>query len=311
MDNRFTVAFYNLENFFDTVDDPHTLDDDFTETGKKQWTENRFRKKTKKIANTIAHIGKEESSIPPVLVGLAEVENENVLNALTNTKAFEDIPYDWVHFDSPDERGIDTALLYNTNHFEVLDVEIVPLFIHEENGVRDLTRDILYVYGKLNGEPVHIFVNHWPSRRDGAKETEFKRLKAAETVLAKIDTINEEVFNCIVMGDFNDNPTAKSIETLMESQRFINPMQSLLSRKMGSANYKGQWSLFDQIILSHSFLNFEPGTPNYKGAQIFAPKFLRERKGRYKGTPFRTYAGKKYLGGYSDHFPVYVIFQKN
>ena len=108
MDNRFTIAFYNLENFFDTVDDPHTLDDDFTEIGKKQWTENRFRKKTKKIANTIAHIGKEESSIPPVLVGLAEVENENVLNALTNTKALEDIPYDWVHFDSPDERGIDT-----------------------------------------------------------------------------------------------------------------------------------------------------------------------------------------------------------
>ncbi len=310
-EDQFTIAFYNLENFFDTTDDPHTLDDDFTPKGRKAWSKSRFRKKTKKLARTIALIGKEYSSVPPILVGVAEVENKIVLDTLLATKALKDKNYAYVHFDSPDERGIDTALIYNKTHFEVLDADTIPLLITEDDGDRDLTRDILYVHGRLNQEEVHVFVNHWPSRRDGADETSPKRIKAAETVLEKMYALERENPNCIVMGDFNDDPNSDSIQKLMETGWFVNPMQKLLSPVSGSANYKGEWSLFDQILISHSFLNYEKGTHSFKKAKIFAPKFLKEWKGKYKGNPFRTFVGKKYLGGYSDHFPVYVVLKEN
>nr|WP_299382388.1 endonuclease [Allomuricauda sp.] len=310
-ENQFTIAFYNLENFFDTKDDPHTLDDDFTPDGRKQWSKSRFRKKAKKLARTIKLIGKDFSSVPPVLVGVAEVENHIALETILKAKSLEEEDYGYVHFESPDERGIDTALLYLRSHFKVLDAETIPLLITNDDGERDFTRDILYIHGLLHQEEIHVFVNHWPSRRDGAEETQYKRIKAAETVLQKIESLPGAYPNCIVMGDFNDDPNSESIQILMKSGRFVNPMQQLLSPKSGSANYKGTWSLFDQIIISHSFLNYEPGTHSFKKAKIFSPKLLKEWKGKYKGNPFRTYVGKKYLGGYSDHFPVYVVFQEN
>ncbi|WP_435624156.1 endonuclease [Flagellimonas sp.] len=311
LEDRFTIAFYNLENFFDTKDDPYILDDDFTPKGKKKWDESKFRRKTKKLAKTISRIGEGDTSLFPTLVGLAEVENKTVINELLSTKSLKDLGYEYVHFDSPDERGIDTALLYDPKHFSVLESETIPLLVDNEDGERDLTRDILYVYGKLHEEEVHVFVNHWPSRRDGVDETNPKRIKAAETIIRKLEQIPDENPNCIIMGDFNDDPKSESIQRLMDTGRFINPMQSLLSPNSGSANYKGEWSLFDQILLSHSFLNFEKGTHSFKKAKIFAPKFLKEWKGKYKGNPFRTYTGKKYLGGYSDHFPVYVVLKEN
>ncbi|MEX0363534.1 MAG: endonuclease, partial [Allomuricauda sp.] len=293
-EDQFTIAFYNLENFFDTQDDPHTLDDDFTPDGRKEWSESRFRKKSKKLGRTIALMGKDYSSVPPVLVGVAEVENKIALDTILGTKSIKEVDYDYVHFDSPDERGIDTALIYHKAHFKVLDAETIPLLISNGNGDRDYTRDILYVHGRLHEEEIHVFVNHWPSRRDGADETEHKRIKAAETVLNRINGLESENANIIVMGDFNDDPNSKSIKTLMDSGLFVNPMQQLLSPATGSANYKGEWSLFDQILVSHSFLNYQKGTHSFKKAKIFAPKFLKEWKGKYKGNPFRTYVGKKY-----------------
>lgn len=311
MENQYTIAFYNLENFFDTKNDAHTLDDDFLPEGRKAWSNSRFRKKTKKLARTIQLIGKDDSKVSPILVGIAEVENKEVIEALLRTKALRDINYGYVHFDSPDERGIDTALLYHQDHFEVLDSDTIPLWVSNDHGERDFTRDILYVHGKLHQEEVHVLVNHWPSRRDGADETKHKRIKAAETVLEKLNAIDTINPNYIIMGDFNDDPNSESITTLMESKLFVNPMQTLLSPNSGSANYKGEWSLFDQILISHSFLNYERGTHSFKKARIFAPKFLKEWNGKYKGNPFRTFVGKKYLGGYSDHFPVYVVLNEN
>lgn len=287
------------------------MDDDFTREGKKKWSETRFRRKTKKLGKTIARIGEKHSALPPVMVGIAEVENKGVIEELLDTKSLRNFDYDYVHFDSPDERGIDTALIYLNSHFKVMESETLPLLINSSNGERDLTRDILYVHGLLNNEEIHVFVNHWPSRREGADETEHKRISAANRVIAKLEELPYENPNCVIMGDFNDDPNSESIQRLMATGKFINPMQSLLSPVSGTANYKGEWSLFDQILLSHSFLNFEKGTHSFRNAQIFAPKFLKEWKGKYKGNPFRTYAGKKYLGGYSDHFPVYVVLKKN
>lgn len=311
LDNKYTVAFYNLENFFDTWDDPHALDDDFTPKGFHKWNERKFRKKVKKVSRTISKIGLEDSNQPPVLIGIAEVENKTVIKSLLSSKRLQDIAYDFVHFDSPDERGIDTALIYHRDHFKVLHTETLPLLVDNTNGDRDFTRDILYVRGLLHNEEVHVFVNHWPSRREGAEETSYKRVKAAETIISKLGRLDEELPNCIIMGDFNDDPNSESIKTLMGTGRFINPMQKLLSPESGSANYKGTWSLFDQILVSHSFLNFQPGTHSFKKASIFAPRFLKEWRGRYKGNPYRTFAGKKYLGGYSDHFPVYVVLEEH
>lgn len=310
-ENRYTIAFYNLENFFDTIDDPYLLDDDFTPGGFKRWNKSKFWNKTNKISRAISSIGSRSSNHPPILLGLAEVENKTVIKSLLGSKLLRDIDYDFVHFDSPDERGIDTALIYHKKHFRVIYAETLPLMVQNTNGERDLTRDILYVHGKLHQEEVHIFVNHWPSRREGADITSYKRVKAARTILKKIDYMAEDNPNIIIMGDFNDGPNSESIATLMVTGRFINPMQKLLSPITGSANYKRKWSLFDQILLSHSFLNYEMDTHSFVKANIFAPQFLTEWKGRYKGNPFRTYAGNKYLGGYSDHFPVYVLLDEN
>lgn len=311
LENRYTIAFYNLENFFDTQDDPYLLDDDFTPKGFRNWDERKFGKKAKKIAKAISKIGLEESGHLPVMVGMAEVENKAVVQTLLQSKRLRDVDYDLIHFDSPDERGIDTALVYDKKHFVVLDAETIPLLVKNTNGDRDFTRDILYVHGKLHQEEVHVFVNHWPSRRAGDEDTSYKRIKAAETILQKINIIPGDDPNIIIMGDFNDDPNAESIQVLMQTGMFINPMKKLLSPKSGSANYKGKWSLFDQILVSHSLLNFEANTHSFVKAEIFAPRFLKEWKGRYKGNPFRTFAGKKYLGGYSDHFPVYIVLEEH
>jgi predicted extracellular nuclease len=306
--NLFTIAFYNLENLFDTKDDPHKLDDDFTPKGFKKWTPKRYRKKIRKLSRTVSYLGVKESHRSPVLIGLAELENKRVIEDLINAPSLRDKGYEYVHYDSPDERGIDTALLYDPKHFQVIASEKIPLMVKNLNGLRDATRDILYVQGHLNGEEIHLFVNHWPSRRDGDTETAYKRIIAAETIHAFMHKLEESKLtpNFVVMGDFNDGPADKSIQTLINGKKLYNPMEVLINMRRGSANYKQRWSLFDQIILSNTFFNKEVGTHSFAHANIFDDRFLKEWNGRYKGNPFRTYVGRKYLGGYSDHFPVYV-----
>ncbi|EAR02665.1 endonuclease/exonuclease/phosphatase family protein [Maribacter sp. HTCC2170] len=311
--NLHTIAFYNLENLFDTIDDPETMDDDFTPEGFKKWTPKRYKKKVYKLAKTISEIGLESANRPPALVGIAEVENEMVVQDLINAEPLRKTAYDYVHYDSPDERGIDTGLLYHRDYFEVLFSEPITLMVYNPDGARDTTRDILYVHGKLNGEVVHVFVNHWPSRRDGEEETGYKRVEAAKTIKFKMAQIEEQFENpnYIIMGDFNDNPDSKSIQLLLEDSNLYNPMEKLGSPERGSANYRRSWSLFDQIMVSHNFFNYEKGTHSFAHANIFDDNLLTEWKGKFKGTPFRTYAGRKYIGGYSDHFPVYIQLKYN
>jgi len=311
--NIHTIGFYNLENLFDIKDDPNTLDDDFTPDGFKKWSTKRYKRKLYKLAKTISEIGGKTSANTPVLIGIAEVENEEVVQDLIGAEPLRDIDYGYVHFDSPDERGIDTALIFLKSNFEVLYSEPIALMIYEKDGRRDTTRDILYVKGKLNKEEVHVFVNHWPSRRDGHEETSYKRIKAAEVLkefMAKIETATESP-NYIIMGDFNDGPSSESVKSLMQSERLYNPMDKLLSPERGSANYKRSWMLFDQIMVSHNFFDYKKGTHSFAHANIFDESYLTEFKGSYKGTPYRTYAGRKYIGGYSDHFPVYIQLKFN
>ncbi|MEX0273372.1 MAG: endonuclease/exonuclease/phosphatase family protein [Flavobacteriaceae bacterium] len=313
-ENVHTIVFYNLENLFDTVDDPDTLDDDFTPEGQYKWNKKKYGKKLYMLAKAIFTVGYRTTKKPPVLVGLAEVENRKVIKDLLSTGNLKKCPYGIVHYDSPDERGIDTGLIYDERYFEVLDSAPIPVFLYEEDGKRDTTRDILYVHGKLNGEEVYIYVNHWPSRREGEDESDHKRMVAAETLLDHVVQVRERDPdpNFLILGDFNDNPDENSVRRLTETGFFYNPMEKLLNpHEMGTTNRNKRWSLFDQILISHNFLNYEEGTHSFMHADIFNEDLLSEWDGKYKGNPFRTFAGGKYLGGYSDHFPVYVKLRFN
>ena len=311
--NYFTIAFYNLENLFDTLDNKYTRDDDFLPQSEKHWTLKRYKKKIRKLGYTISKIGTKTSNNLPVIIGLSEVENKLVVNDLISSKFLKTKNYAVVHYDSPDERGIDVALIYNKDFFKVISSETFSINLIDEEGNKDYTRDILLVEGFLNEEKVFVIVNHWPSRSEGEKESEHKRITASAKVTEIIDLIKQRESNpkIIVMGDFNDNPANKSIKQLVNSQDLYNPMETLLSHTKGSLNYRFQWILFDQILISTNFFEYKPNTHSFSKANIFDDAFLKQFKGKYKGTPFRTYVGLKYKGGYSDHFPVYIYLKKN
>ncbi|MBN4084970.1 endonuclease [Flavobacteriaceae bacterium AH-315-B10] len=313
MDNYFTIAFYNLENLFDIFDNKYTHDDDFLPTSEKKWTPKRYKKKVRKLGYTISKIGVKTSKKLPILIGLAEVENKLVVNDLINSKFLKTENYDVVHFDSADERGIDVALMYHKDFFEVIKSETFTVKLYDENEEIDYTRDILLVEGFLNKEKIYVLVNHWPSRREGKKTSEPKRIIASDKVTEIIDLIKQRDENpkIIVMGDFNDNPNNESIKRLVISQDLYNPMETLLSDSRGTLNYKFKWNLFDQILFSTNFFKHKANTHRFSKANVFDNEFLKQFKGKYKGTPFRTYVGKKYKGGYSDHFPVYIHLNLN
>ncbi len=311
--DQYTVAFYNLENLFDTTDDPYTLDDDFLPDSEKAWTYKRYEKKIFKLGTAISNIGFSETGKAPILVGVAEVENKRVLEDLIASKHLKNKNYGIVHYDSPDERGIDVGLIYQKQYFEVTNSEKIQVLVDNDHGERDYTRDILRVTGYLNNEEVHILINHWPSRRDGAELTAYKRIVAAQKNREIIDQITSENADAkiIIMGDFNDDPHSESVKNHLVQNDLFNPMERLLTRYRGTTNYRSQWNLFDQIIFSHNFHKYEKGKHCFSDASIFDDDFLKIYKGRYKGNPFRTYVGRKYLGGYSDHFPVYMRLRLN
>lgn len=307
-----TVAFYNLENLFDLVDNRLTNDNDFLPTSVKRWTPKRYDNKLRKLGFAISNIGRKETGKHPAIVGLAEVENAKVIEDLMASKHLEEYDYDYVHYNSPDERGIDVALLYDTQAFEVLHSETFSVELFNDEGLPDYTRDILLVSGLLDAEKVHVIVNHWSSRREGEKETEHKRLASSNKVVEIISALKEADENAKIMiiGDFNDEPQNKSIKQLVEKCNLFNPMETLRSYSRGTTYHSRKWNLFDQIILSTNFLKPSEHLFEYFSANIFDEDFLKLFNGPYKGSPFRTYVGKKYKGGYSDHFPVYVVFKK-
>ncbi len=307
-DNIHTIAFYNTENLFDVYVDDKINDDDFLPIAAKNWTKQRYDKKIYNLGTAISKIGYDSTNKPPVLIGLAEVENDSVLADLINSKSLRSYNYGFVHFNSSDERGIDVALLYNKDNFIVEESEVHPIYIHEESGKRDFTRDILLVKGVLDGKKINVLVNHWPSRHEGKDETDFKRIIASTRVseLISILTAEDPSAQVIVMGDFNDNPNSPSILKLKSDSHLINTMESLWSYSRGSVSHKFSWILFDQILLTSNFLEQGEGPFELTKSDIFDERFLMQYVGKYKGQPSRTYLGKKYKGGFSDHFPVYI-----
>ena len=223
-DKRFTIGFYNVENLFDTINNPNTLDNDFTPYGKHKWNKRKYFQKIKKISSVISQIGKEHTNNSPVIMGLAEIENDTVIKDLINHENLLKHNYGYIHFKSKDERGIDVSLIYNKRFFVELSSKTYSLSLASENGDTDYTRDVLMVKGKLYNQLIYIIVNHWPSRREGEKETSYKRIKAAKLNLQIIKEIKSETKNpkILIMGDFNDNPTNDSIQKHLVTNEFYN-----------------------------------------------------------------------------------------
>ena len=308
-----TIAFYNCENLFDVYDDKRTLDNDFTPNSDKKWTYQRYENKLKKLSFAISNIGRKETGKHPALVGLAEVENSHVVKDLISQPPLEDCNYNYIHFNSLDKRGIDVALIYDGNVFKVTHSETFSIdLVNIIDGNLDVTRDILLVSGLLDGEKIHVIVNHWSSRREGEKETEYKRMTSSgklSEIVAFLRTEDADA-KIVIMGDFNDEPYSNSLKTLVDKNQLHNPMETIRSFSRGTTIHNRKWNLFDQIILSINFFKSSEHQFEFFKADIFDADFLKIFRGRYKGTPFRTYAGRKYTGGYSDHFPVYAIFKK-
>ena len=310
--NSFSVAFYNLENLFDTENNKYTLDQDFTSDGNLDWNHDRYIRKIQNLSKVISKIGVKNTKLPPVFLGVSVVENKTCLLDLVNSKKLLPYAYDFVHYDSPDERGIDVAFLYQKKYFELTYSKSYALYLKDEENKIDYTRDILLVFGKVFNEKIYVIINHWPSRIKGSKFSDNKRVKAAKLVqeiIAKIylESIDPKI---IIMGDFNDEPSNNSIKNYLINDNFFNPMIALKNDKKGTVKYHGKWFLFDQIILSYSLLKSNSNKMKFKNAKIFDAYFLQEKTGKRKGSPRRTYIGKWHQGGFSDHFPVFVVFQK-
>lgn len=314
-----TISFYNVENLFDTIDDPETIDEAYTPSGKNHYSHYDYLWKIRNTASVISEIGSNSKNSGPDLIGLAEIENFKVLNDLIHTEELYPHQYQIIHQDSPDRRGIDVALLYKPAFFSPIETESIELRLWNEKGERIYTRDILYVQGILDDEVIHVLVNHWPSRRGGKTRSDPKRMKAAYVVKKKTNQIlmkepNAKIF---ILGDFNDDPSDKSIKnglllpSALEkeiSKNFFNPMEKMHKKGMNTLAYRDGLNLFDQIILSDNLLKAENSLSEFffHRAGIYNPSYLISQHGKYKGYPFRSFENSRYVGGYSDHFPVFV-----
>lgn len=308
-----TIAFYNTENLFEYADDNFISEKRFSKKSSRISYKERYEKKISNTGLAISKIAFEDFQKPPTLIGLAEVESDNVLTDLIYSPFLEPYNYGFIRYDSPDARGINVALLYDKDNFQVEKSENVFLDLEDKNGEKDYTRDILKVIGYLEGEKIYVLVNHWPSRHGRSDPEGYKRKLAAEKVVALIETIEKTDLSAkiIIMGDFNDNPKNESMQLLTKSKSLYNPMEKLVSYTRGSVNHNARWMVFDQILMTSNFLDQETGGLKFCKADIFDAQFLTQRYGKFQGHPFRTYEGKQYTGGFSDHFPVFIQLKKN
>jgi len=317
-----TIAFYNVENLFDYEDDPLTFDDDRTPEGKDHWTKEIYEAKLANMAKVIAEIGKDVTGTSPVIIGVCEIENLRVLEDLANQEPLLPLDYGIIHFDSPDRRGIDVALLYKKGVFTPTNYKPYELVIYDDQdrSKRVYTRDQLLVSGMLDGEKIHVIVNHWPSRSGGEARSRPKRIKAAQLNKHIIDSLFSEdpYAKIITMGDLNDDPTSPSVKDVlnvkseregMKMKELYDPMVDMYKKGLGTLAYRDGWNLFDQIIISTELTKKDYSSYRFYKAGIYNKNYLETPRGQYKGYPYRSFANG-FTGGYSDHFPVYMYLIK-
>ena len=318
-----TVAFYNVENLFDTINDINKNDEASPIMEMKGDRGKVYKDKIKKLASVIARIGKEKSNTSPAIIGVAEVENRQVLEDLVNSPELKSKRYGIIHYESPDRRGIDVALLYQQRYFKPIHHESYDPNIYS-NGRKVYTRNQLLVSGYLDDELIHVIVNHWPSRRGGEARSRPLREKAAaqnNKIIAKLKE-TEENPKVLIMGDFNDDPINSSFKNVLKTRSkkknvkegdIYNPYENMFKKGFNTGGYRDNISMFDQILITSPLV--EKGKNSYKDykmfrAAVFNKSFLTNSKGQYKGYPFRSFSFGSYTGGYSDHYPVYMYLIK-
>jgi endonuclease/exonuclease/phosphatase family metal-dependent hydrolase len=308
--NQAVIGFYNIENLFDTVDDPKTDDSEFLPNGLNKWTDERYQQKLANMSKVIAAMGVD-------ILGLAEIENRRVLEDLVKHPNLAGRRYQIAHIDMDDARGVDVALLYRPSVFKPFKINKIKIFDPAEPDFR--TRDILWVKGLFQGDTLHVAVNHWPSRRGDGKED--KRLLAGQVLRQATDSvlaINPKA-NLVFMGDLNDDPNNKSVKKILlasddkvKRNSLINTSEPTFKQGYGTLAYNGAWNLFDQIIISSSLQDSQGCEYIPESFTVFAAKWMLESSGRYAGMPMRTFRGGEFNpDGFSDHFPVFIRIKKN
>lgn len=313
-----SIGFYNLENLFDTENDTTINDEEFLPEGGMKWTNVKYKNKLKNMAYAISKIGDNVKNGNPVILGVSEVENRRVLEDLIHTDPL--VKEDWkiIHYNSPDKRGIDVALLYKIDYFRPTNTHPYHYSIPDKPNYR--TRDQLLVTGLLRDEKINIIVNHWPSRYGGELKSRPMRMAAAKLTKHITDSILSDDPNAkvIIMGDLNDDPTNQSVKKVLNTSNakklkddeLYNPMLDMFKKGLGSLAYRDKWNMFDQIIISEGLYKPRNHSFKFQKAFVYNAEFLRQQEGRYKGFPLRTHAGGAYLNGYSDHFPVFILLTR-
>ena len=307
------IGFYNCENFFDTTDDPTKDDIENTPTPEV------YAQKLHNIATVFQKLGTDVTPDGPAIIGMAEVENDNVLKAVITQPEIKNRNYNYVWFPTPDVRGISTAMLYNPKYFTLISAHPIRVPL-ETIGQTRPTRDVLYVCGVLSGDTVHLMVNHWPSKSGGeAKSAPGRRLAASvdKKVIDSLLKINPNT-KILLMGDLNDNPTSEGVLEVLQAKAekkdvsltdIYNPWINLYKKGIGTESYQGEWNLIDQIMISGGFMKNNNDKWKYYKEEIFNKDFLVNKIGKNKGLPHRSYTiSHIWDNGYSDHFPVVMYF---
>ena len=331
---HYVIGFYNLENLFDIYDDPAKNDEEYLPNGKNEWTEVKYNKKLHNMATVIKAMHDDNGRWHTIL-GISEIENRLVIEDLIYQPEIEAANYQIIHYDGPDRRGVDVALLYKPEQFSYITSESIPFNFENTKVEISLTpaeqdyfrtRDILMVRGTIDGEMFAFFVTHTPSRV-GGKGGDL-RSRCAEIIYNRARELEEEFpgIKIVVMGDMNDDPFNDSMavwlhgrETIeeMKPDDFFNPYLRMLKDGYGTLCYQGVWSIFDQELVNYNLAKAPQGglkiIPIVKGkyyGRVFKKPFMTTQKGQYKGYPFRTFSNGAFINGYSDHYPTYIIVSK-
>ena len=318
-----TIAFYNLENLYDTIND-ETINDEASPIMELKANKSKvYWQKLNNMASVIAQIGEEKANTGPSIIGVSEIENLRVLEDLVKSEHLSKMDYGIIHYDSPDKRGIDVALLYQKRYFKPVYHEAFNPNIYRD-GYKVYTRDQLLVSGYLDDELIHVIINHWPSRSGGEAKSRPSREKAAYQNTKIIEQVRDRDPNAkiLIMGDFNDDPTNSSLKNVLKTEGkkedvsendIFNPYEEMHKKGYNTLGYRDNINLFDMILISEPLLHKgENNFATYKmfKAMIFNKRFLTGRTGQYKGYPFRSFGNGGFTSGYSDHYPVYVYLIK-
>jgi hypothetical protein len=315
------VGFYNLENFYDTLNNPQVDDEEFLPNSERHYNSRIYFDKIDRLSAVVSQMGTDINPDGLALLGVAEIENDTVLNDLLNHPSLKQRKLKIVHYDSPDRRGIDVGMIYNPKYFKPL--FSAPLFVQLPGGSKDayFTRDVLFVKGLMDGDTVFVFVNHWPSRSGGEERSIPARAAAARVVKNRVDSLTaiNPQSKIIIMGDLNDDPISPSVAKVLNAKGDVkkvtspglyNPWFDMYKKGIGTLAYQDAWGLFDQVIVSSGFLPKEQAGYYYQKANIFNKEFLVQKTGKFRGYSKRTWDGMTYNYGYSDHFPVYIMLLK-